>query len=83
MLWYSMCTRDVIQEYFPTPHNALNKNIFFTYIYNTFQGHSVLSYLQMVSFFFYYYSTTLSFPFSESLFQTIVYIVLSPTQSFF
>lgn len=74
------------KEYFPTPHNPLNKNIFFTYVYNTFWGHSVLSYLQMVSFFFFFfhYSTTLSFPFSESLFQVhSLHCSLPHTQWFF
>lgn len=71
------------KEYFPTPHNPLNKNIFFTYIYNSFWGHSVLSYLQMVSFFFFPLFYNSFFPiFRITLPKYIAYVVLSVTHRF-
>lgn len=52
MVQYSMCTRNVIKNILPLPTILWIKISFFTYIYNTFGGHSVLSYLQMVYFSF-------------------------------
>lgn len=71
----------------PLPNNLLNKNIFFMYIYSIFWEYSLLSLLQMVSFFFFFPHTLITLQLvsiSKITFpKYIVYNVLSHTHRFF
>lgn len=83
--WYNIeCASGI--SYFPTPYYPLNKNILFTYIYNTSWGCSVLSYLQIVPFFFFFtfffITLQLSPTFRITFPKYIAYIVLSLTHRF-